>query len=118
MNTDALNLASLKPYLLPIVTVVAVLLIVPLALLPGISGLQDRVASLQKAQDTLKAETDKADRLEKLDITTYSDQLTTNAETAMPSKSDPSGVLGTLELVASSSGVTSRGVRFTSASAM
>src|SRR5690606_26939886 len=104
MNTS-MDTSSLKNYALPIATALVVIVLVPLVILPWLSSLRTDWDELQAKQELREQMSVKADTLESIDNSVNQDLLVNKAEPAMPSTSDPAGVLATLEQVAALSGV-------------
>jgi Tfp pilus assembly protein PilO len=103
---------QIKPYLLPIITVVVVVVLLPLVILPWFSDARNHLTSLDQQRTKLTAVRTKADALDKMDTSTNKQLLNTQVEPAMPSEADPAGVLGTLEQVAAAAGAQAKGVHF------
>jgi Tfp pilus assembly protein PilO len=110
--TASLNIDQLKPYLLPIVTVVVLLVLVPLIIMPWLGDVQAGFAQMQTNQQKLNAMRAKADALEKLDAETNRQLLRQKVEPAIPSEADPAGLLGTLEQIAVSTGSKTKTVQY------
>jgi Tfp pilus assembly protein PilO len=106
------NLDKIKPYLLPIITAVVVIILVPLVILPWFNNAQTNLGTVSTQNTKLSALQTKADMLSKMDTITNTQVLNQKVEPAIPSQADPAGALGTLEQVAIASGATAKGVHF------
>jgi Tfp pilus assembly protein PilO len=112
--TTTINAQSLKPYILPIVTGLVVILVTPFAILPWFGTIQTDVQTLATQKDLYQQLVTKGNTLDTANISDLQDQLATYLEPALPSQADPAGVLGTMEQIAASSGVSTKGAQFAS----
>lgn len=111
MNAN-FNFDKIKPYMLPIIALVVLVVLTPLVILPWFTNARTNWDMVKSQQTKLTALQTKADALDKMNTTTNKQALDEKVEPAIPSQADPAGVLGTLEQVAVASGATAKGVHF------
>jgi Tfp pilus assembly protein PilO len=101
----SLGSSQVKEYMLPILTFVVILTIIPLVALGWVGQVMDVFKTLDVKKEQVRVMQAKLQALEGLNDEENRKQLVQKVEPALPSVADPSGALGTIEQVAAASGV-------------
>ena len=117
MNSS-MSMDQLKPHLLPIISVVVLVILVPLVMLPWVGDIQKSWDEAEAKQTKLAAIQTKADQLEKMDAEVNKELLEDSVTPAIPDIADPAGLLGTIEQAALASGTVTKGVHYGAAEAV